>query len=224
MLSPRCFFTDEYVQFYDYFLTHPHSVKKYKKNDYLWPLGETITNVFYIKSGIAQTYIEHENGNKKIVSFHGKGTVFPGCQRQSFKIECSIVTKALTDMTVLKFSRQTFYSMVQENKALNAQIMECLAMYINLLLYETAHQEYNKSFVKLCNLLYMFSRYSPDGTDSIHLTQEDIANVLAINRVNVAKNLARLRKENIIITRRNWIEIKNHGALKTYCTDESIPS
>jgi CRP-like cAMP-binding protein len=223
MLIPRYFFTGEFTQFYNYFLTCPHVVEKYKKNDYLWPPGEKLTHVFYIHTGIAQTFIEHEEGYKKILSFHGKGTIFPmGSHRIDFKIENAHITKALMDMTVLKFTRQTFYSMAQENKALNAQVLDWLSMFINLLIYETAHQEYNKSFIKLCNLLYVFSKNSPFGESNIEFTQEDIANILALDRVNVANNLARLREENIIITHRNRIEITNPAALQSYCTGESV--
>lgn len=74
--------------------------------------------------------------------------------------------------------------------------LDWYASYINLLLYESAHQDYNSSFVKLCNLLYLFTQNSPDGrTDRIDLTQENIAEILTVTRVNAARSLGRLRDE-----------------------------
>lgn len=51
--------------------------------------GEFLTNIFYFCSGVAQAFVEHEDGHKKILSFHGTGTVFPGFQKTDFKIEKS---------------------------------------------------------------------------------------------------------------------------------------
>lgn len=223
MLVPRYYFADDYTQFYNYFLSQPHTEKIFHKDEFLWNTGEYIERVYYIISGIVQTNVEHEDGYQKIMHFHGKGTVFPGCQNSAFKIEKSITAKALSDVHVLEFTRKDFYHMFQENKELNAQVFETYAMYINLFLYETAHQEYNNSFIKLCNLLYLFSVNSPEKEkNQIKLTQENISEILTLNRVNTAKNLTRLREENIIISHRKWIEIIDTEALKKYCSYETL--
>ena len=221
MLIPRYYFADDYEQFYEYFLTQPHIKRTFQKNDYLWNSGENINCVYYIISGIVQTLVQHEDGYQKILHVHGKGTVFPGCQKSAFKIEKSIVTKALSEVSVLEFTREEFYRMFQENKELNAQVFETYAMYINLFIYETAHQEYNNSFIKLCNLLYLFSINSPQK-NKVELTQENISDILTLNRVNTAKNLARLRNEQIIISHRKWIEIIDIDALQSYCSYETV--
>lgn len=223
MLIPRYYFSDDYNQFHDYFLSCPHALRSFKKNDYLWTPGEPLTHVYYVEHGIAETLVEHEDDYRKILSFHGKGTVFPGCHQLVFKIENSIITKALSDMEVLSFSKDEFYQMFLDNKDLSAQVLDWYAMYINLLIYETAHQEYNNSFIKLCNLLYLFSLNSPGGK-RINLTQENIADILTINRVNAAKSLSRLRDEKIIVTHRRWIEIINQEALEAYCSKETLLS
>lgn len=222
MQIPRYYFADDYADLYDYFLSQPHKERSFRKDEYLWKPGECIERVYYIKSGISQTLVEHEEGYRKILFFHSKGTVFPGCQETQFKIERSIVTKALSDMETLEFSRKDFYRMFQENKQLNAIAFETYAMYINLLLYETAHQEYNHSFVKLCNLLYLFSQNSlGEKTIRVDLSQENIADILTINRVNAAKSLARLRDEGIIVSHRKWTEIIDLIALEAYCSMET---
>lgn len=223
MKIPRYYFAGEFADLYEYFLSQPHTVKTFHKNEYLWAPGEPLETVYYIKSGIAQTVVEHENGYQKILHFHSKGTVYPGCHETAFKIEKSIMTKALSDLETLAFSRKDFYRMFQENSRLNAICFEIYAAYINLLIYEAAHQEYNSSFIKLCNLLYLFSQNSSSGkADKIDLTQENIADILTINRVNAAKILSRLRDEGIIVSHRKWIEIINLPALKAYCSIETL--
>ena len=105
----------------------------------------------------------------------------------------------------------------------NARVLETYAMYINLFIYESAHQDYNSAFIKVCNLLYLFSLHSPaDTPERIDLTQQDIADILAISLVNVTNNLARLRKEKVIVSHRRWIEITDYPKLVSYCSIETI--
>lgn len=223
MLIPRYYFAGEYKGLYEYFLAQPHEEKSFGKNEYLWSPGEPLTHIHYIKSGIIQTSVEHENGFQKIVSFHSVGTVFPGCHRLDFKIEQSILSKTLSVTETLCFSREDFYDMLQSNRELNAAMIDWYAMYVNLLIYENAHQEYNNSFLKLCNLLYLFSQNAPFGDPNrIELTQENIADILTISRINAARNLSKLRDEQIIIPHRKWIEIINPQALASYCSQETI--
>lgn len=223
MNIPRYYFAGEFTDLYEYFLTQPHTVKTFHKHEYLWAPGEPLDKVYYLQSGIAQTIVEHENGSQKILHFHSTGTIYPGCHETAFKIEKSISTRALSDVDTLVFTRNEFYRMFQENSRLNAACFEIYAAYINLLIYETAHQEYNNSFLKLCNLLYLLSQNSPSGkTDQINLTQENIADILTINRVNAAKSLSRLREEHIIVSHRSRIEIVDPAALKDYCSSETI--
>lgn len=223
MLIPRYYFSHDFEDFQEYFFSKPHTCLTFQKGDFLWKSGEPLTNVYYIVSGIALTTLEHENGSRKISSLHSSGTVFPGCHRLSFKIEQSIVTTALSTLEVLCFTKETFLEMFCSNKELSLYVLDWYASYINLLLYESAHQEYNSSFIKLCNLLYLFSQNSPKGTENhIHLTQENIAEILTMTRVHVARNLSRLRDEHIIIPHRKWIELIDLPALESYCSRETL--
>ena len=56
---------------------------------------------------------------------------------------------------MLEFTRQQFSQMFEENAELSEQVVNWYSMYVNRLLFETVHQEYNSSFVKICNLLYL---------------------------------------------------------------------
>nr|WP_275891379.1 Crp/Fnr family transcriptional regulator [Ruminococcus sp. OA3] len=193
------------------------------RGEYLWEPGQPFQRIHYILSGIAQNCLEHENGHRKIISFHSIRTVFPGYHQQDFKIESALVTKAISDMQVLEFTKAEFRTMFESNPQLSAAVVEWYSTYVNLLLYEAAHQEYNHSFIKLCNLLYLFARNVSESTAYIiQLTQDEIADILAVNRVNLARHFARLRNEQIIATHRKWIEIIDLPALEKYCSEETL--
>lgn len=53
------------------------------------PDGQPYEKIHYIISGIEMHYSDHENGKRKIISFHGAGTVFPGYRQNDYKIELS---------------------------------------------------------------------------------------------------------------------------------------
>lgn len=219
MLLPRYYYSNDDPELYQYLLTQPHREKHFEPGDYLWKPGELINRVYYIKSGVAVVFVEHENGRKKILRFAGAGSIYPGCHNSQFKIEMSIMASAVSPMDTLEFQREDFYRMFQMNRHLNGFMFECYAMYINLLLYEAAHQEYNDSFVKLCNLLYLFARNRNQCT--VELTQENLADILAVNRVNVAKNLAVLREKGIIRSHRKSLEILDMHRLEKLCSVET---
>lgn len=223
MLIPKYLFTDDFSQFHDYLSSKNFLRKTIKAGELLCKFNDPIKTIYYIESGLAQTSVNHENGNQKILSYHCKGTIFPLPQKSSFKIEKSIITKAVSDMEVLCFDKDDFFLMYAENKDFNEQVLEWKSSYINLLIYDTAHQDYNNSFTKICNFLYLFSYHSISCcSDRITLTQDTIADILAINRVNVTNNLAKLRKEGIIKTHRNWIEIVDCPKLVSYCSMETL--
>ena len=222
MLLPRYFFTRDYVCMYPYFLTQPHTKKLIRKGDYLRPPHETIKNCFYIVSGVAIEYVEHEDGHRKILDFHGEGHVTPGCHESEFKIEKSICSIAVTDMETLCFRREDFYRMYQEDQTLRGIVLETYAKYINLLIYEVAHQKFNNLFLKVCNLLYLIAIGS-DEPNRIGLSQENLADILGTNRVNITKCITRLREERIIEPHRGWIELLDLQGLGEYCSEETQP-
>ncbi len=223
MLTPRYFFTNDFFKCYDYFLSQPHKKKTFHKGDYLWQPGEPFHSIHYIISGVAQNYIEHENGHRKIISFHGKGTVFPGYHQHDYKIEKSIITIAMTDMKVLEFTKEEFHSMFEDNSNVRTAVIDWFSTYTNLLLYDNAHQEYNCSFIKLCNLLYLLLVSKDIKSESfIGITQNDLADILGISRVNLTRGLSFLRNKNIIATRRKQIEVIDSSALAKYCSMETL--
>lgn len=224
MLTPRCFFSEDFRSFQDYFFSQPHRRRTFARGDYLWRPERPFESVHYILSGVSQNYVEHENGRRKIISFHGPGTLFPGYHRQDYKIERSLITRALSPMEVLEFSKEEFRLMFAHNGNLSAAVVEWYAMYVNLLLYDTAHQEYNSSFLKLCNLLYLLADSPVGGRQGVlNLTQDDLADLLGISRANLTRGLTQLRRQGILRTRRGQVELLNLPALAQCCSEETHP-
>ena len=223
MLMPRYFFADDFRQFYDYFLSQPHIKKTFCKGDYIWKPGQPYEKIHYIISGAEMHYADHENGRRKIISFHGTGKVSLGYRLYEFKIELSLITVALSDMEVLEFTVPQFQAMFEANTALSEQVVNSYSMYVNHFLFETIHQEYNPSLVKISNLLYLLTINQPaDSGPVIDMTQERLAEILGLSRIQVTRGLSKLRKSNIVSTSRGKVKVTDLPALAALCTSETL--
>lgn len=224
MLIPRYFFAGDFSPFYDYFLSCPHVRRSFPRGSMLWQTGEPHSAIHYIENGSALNFALHESGRRKLISFHGAGTVFPGYHRRDFKIERALATQALCDMQVLEFTREQFSRMFAQNTALAEAVVSWYAAYVNRLLFETVHQEYNSSLVQLCNLLYLLTiaREPACPCAEADMTQDELAELLGISRVQLTRALSVLRSRGIIATQRHRISITNQAALAALCSSEAL--
>lgn len=231
MLTPRYMYRDDFSPFLDELIELPHTERRFSRGEYLWRPGDLIERVHYILEGVARTSFINEDGRAKVLFYHGTGMVFPGCHESQFAIERSLVTEAMEPVRTLEFGRGDFLALAQRNPAIGSAMFENYARYINLLIFEAAHQERNESMVKLCNVLELLARdvsRGQKGADAsmrsgacrIDCSQEDLAEILVMNRVSVARLMSKLADAGVVATHRGWIEILDRSALLARCTGE----
>lgn len=78
---------------------------------------------------------------------------------------------------------------------------------------------------KLCNLLHLISRDAGAANAParrIELSQEELSELLAMNRVGVARLLARLRDEGVVTSHRGWLEVVDADGLLAHCSYEAV--
>lgn len=194
----------------------------FQKGEQIWHLGEYIERVYYFESGVAKTTVVHEDGHTKTLYFSGRGSVYPGCHKSQFNIEKSLVTTAITPVKAMSFKRADFLAFAHCTPDLMADLLELYATWINLHIYEAAHQEYNSAFRRLCNLVYLLCSSEDYSSARIDLTQQDLADILALERENVSRMLSRLRKEGVVETHRGWFSVTDIDKLLDYCSLETI--
>lgn len=160
---------------------------------------------------------------KRSISFHGPGTVFPSYRPNDFRVELSLVTAALSQMQVLEFTVPQFKAMFEENTELSEQVVNWYSMYINRFLFETVHQTYNSALTKLCNLLYLLTINQPANSGLvIDMTQDELAELLGMSRVQITRELSELRRRGIVETTRGKLLISDLPALASLCTQETV--
>ena len=223
MLVPRYYFADDFCAFYQYFLSQPHTERIFQKGDYLWKPGQPYDRIQYYVSGASVHFSDHESGHRKIISFHGPGTIFPGYHTTDFRIELSLSTTALSNIKVLEFTIPQFKAMFESNTSLAENVVNWYSKYVNRFLFETIHQEFNSSQVKLCNLLYLLTMNQPANSGlTIEMTQENIADLLGMSRVQITREVTDLRSKGILATARGRLTVTDIRALASLCTEETM--
>ena len=145
----------------------------FSKGEYLWKPGQPYDRIQYYVSGASMHFSDHESGYRKIISFHGPGTILPGYHTTDFHIELSLTTIAISDIKVIEFTIPQFKAMFDSNPELANSVVNWYSKYVNRFLFETIHQDFNSSQVKLCNLLYLLTMNQPANSGLvIEMTQE----------------------------------------------------
>lgn len=223
ILTPRYYFADDFRTFYAYFLSQPHTERTFRKGDYLWKPGQPYDRIQYYVTGASVHFSDHESGRRKIISFHGPGTILPGYHTTDFRIERSLTTVALSEVKVLEFTIPQFQAMFASNTELAESVVNWYSRYVNRFLFETIHQGFNSSQVKLCNLLYLLTMNQPSHSGLIiEMTQEDLADILGMSRVQITRELTTLRNKGILSTTRGRLAITDFPAWASLCTEEAL--
>lgn len=222
MLEPRYLFTGDFARWHDILAKEvPCEECRFEAGDQIWKLGDYIRSVYYIERGVVKTSVAHEDGHAKVLYFTGRDQVYPGCHESQFNIEKSMTTGAVTRVRALRFDRAAFRAFALRTPGFMADLLELYASWINLHIYESAHQEYNTAFERLCNLLLLLAE-DAGAQGRIDISQQDIAGILANERESVTRYLGRLRKEGIVETHRGWLQVRDFDGLLSYCSDETL--
>lgn len=225
MLTPRYFFHHDFTEFEQLFRERAGLKRTFSKGEILWFPGECIERVYYLESGLVKTVLVGEDGINKTIFFHGSGSVFPGCHEARFDIERSLVSTAMAPVTAYELPIHEAQALLRESVDLARAMLEAYAAYTNLLIYGSAQQGRSDGLSNLCDLLLLLAR-SMGGADRpsfrIDFTQEELAELLGMNRVSVARLIGTLRDEGVLATYRGGIEIRDLHRLAAHCSASAL--
>ncbi|SUP43879.1 Crp/Fnr family transcriptional regulator [Veillonella criceti] len=216
MIYPMYFFSEDFTAIEPLLETVPFRICHFKEGDYLWTPGDSIEELHYIKSGVVQLAMNHPSGRERIISFHGRSTLFPVFYEGPVQLEDSLEGHVLTETHTVAIKKDDFYRILHHHPSMSMAVISWYTKFVNLLLYETGHQGYNNGFNKLCNIIYLLICRDKSELD---ITQERLGQILGMSRVNINRYLRRLKEEGIIQTQRMRLEVLNKDRLKAYCSE-----
>lgn len=191
----------------------------------LKPFGEPVTQFYYLKRGLARASILHPEGYEKALYIPGPGCIVPQfCPTPLPMWEESLCVEAYTDIEAIAFFRSEFVELAKEQPPLMEQLLHTAVCLQYSLAADMLSQMYDDGFSRICKLLFFHVTNDrivhSHPKQHMHISQQDIALLTGLDRVNANKILQRLKMDGVIDVRRKHIKILDTEKLLTYCSPD----
>ncbi|GAB2046003.1 hypothetical protein AGATL06_25020 [Agathobaculum sp. TL06] len=221
MFTPKFLLSGDFLRFEPLLLERFHTHIRYAAKDLILDLfNDRSKYCYYILQGSAAYTLRHSNGDEKLSTFRGKGTIFPlYFSFESTNMDYFLEVTAVTDIELLQIPKVAFRALMEEYPAIPFAMIDAYARYTALLNYDIASQVFDSVKVKICSFLWTtaFSDQHSAGLP-ITLTHEEIGRAVGVTRANVSRILSELRSEKIISTTRHSIRILDKDRLFQSCS------
>lgn len=232
MVIPKYYYCADFLPYKDYLIEQCDCIKSFKRGEYLNGAGSNYNTIYYLISGIGYFYVLHESGKRSIISMHGSGDIYPLFRdledgSTPFQLERSIFFQAMSDVEVAVFSYKTMKALIDTREDFCHKWIRAYNNYINLLLYRITTSDNDTGATKVCNYLYSMYTYADKPikeNGALHLSQEEIAEMLGMTRIHLSRILNGLVSEKVVTLGRKLITISDFEALKRGCSKEIIPN
>ena len=216
MILPRYYFEGDFQPFEDWIENCKLERVKIKKGNVLKYLNQK--NSVYIKNGMVKLSICNEEGNESVVMFAGKGIIYPvTCLEEQFTIEQFMSLKTVLDTEIMVFPKEKILELIHINSDFAVAAINFNSKTINSLLTKNILGGYENSEQSVCSFLYSYIIYNPNHNNIVDFTQDEIASVAGISRMQVTRILGSLRAKGIVKTIRGKVIVLEIEMLKDNC-------
>ena len=201
-------------------LIQQYDVQKriFRKGEFLTRLGVINNTAYYIKSGIIQLSLGHDQGEKALNLF-GPGTVFPvGVEVHEFWIEYEMILQAFSDVEVYSMSYPTLKKIAVENGAFAGELLRENCDFIGYIFFDTINQTFEPCLARICDILYLYLTKVKPPEAIIPMSQAELAKIAGASQAQMERSIQILKKEEILSTSRKQIAIRDEKKLLAQCT------
>lgn len=190
--------------------------QNYKRRDYLYHVGNCITDLVVIKSGSAKTVLLSEDGSEQIVNFHFAGDLL-GLDSLADKHSLSAVV-FLEDSNICRIPYPAFNALSEQTPQLHAEIITRLSNQIasgHELMLSINHHSAEQRFVFF--LQDLASRQFNRGLYKDHLylsmSRDEIANYLGLAPATVSRIIGKLERDRMIQADNKHLQLLDYQRL-----------
>lgn len=190
--------------------------KTIKKGEVLFEEGEHINGVFCVKDGICKVSKMSENGRDQIIHLIKKGDLLG--ERSLINDEASnLKAVAVNDMEVCFIPKEEIVRDLQNNPNFTMDILKNMATSLkeaDNVIVDMAQKTVKQRLA--ATLLYLNDKFPKreNGAIDIHLTREDIANIIGTATESAIRLLAEFKKKELIKLQGKEIYVLNISDLK----------
>lgn len=148
-------------------------LRNFPKGHLLIGQGSTTTNVFFIRSGIVKCSYAEDNNKEYIFEFLGEGEVL-GEIEAICRTPAMSGVRAISDLSVFMLDKTSFLDLLGRHAALNAAILELMAVRLADTAVRSARQQLNPLKHNLARLLDALEK------EKLPCTKQELADYLGI--------------------------------------------
>lgn len=187
-----------------------------KKGEFLFEEGEHINGVFCIKDGVCKVSKMSENGKNQIVNLIKRGDLIG--ERSLISDEVSNLNAvALQDMEVCFIPKDEIITDLEKNPNFTMDVLKTMAISLknaDNLIVDMAQKSVKQRLAEtLLNLQDKFG-VTNENTIDIHLSREDISNIIGTATESAIRLLSDLKKRKIILFKGKEISILDKKELE----------
>ena len=190
----------------------PNHTSSYKEGEYIFRVGDTVSNVYVVLKGAVQ--LEHTDywGNFNIISVFTKGSMFG----ESFAFlegnrEVSLSVKTTEDTVIMALDSYKILTMCTNACLFHNKLIRNLVSIMsnkNTLLNKKMMYLSERSIKsKLLAYLSDCQRKEKSSKFSIKYNRQELADFLSVDRSAMSKELSKLKKEGILDYHKNHFEL-----------------
>lgn len=218
-MRPQYLVKPQDQNFTDFFSKHGRRMT-FKKGEIIIRSDNPPTGVYFIEDGYVRIYSITEDGESKLHIIYKPGEIFPLVWAVK-SVRKNVYYEAMGNTTLLKVSKTAFMDFTSSTKNNMSALSERMANVFNIHIDRIDNLEITKSYPRLISrLLSLAKRFGEEDKETntviikAPVTQNDIANSIAMTRETTSREISRLEKKSLISYKEHLIIINNLQKLK----------
>lgn len=194
--------------------------RTYRKNEFIIRSGQILEHLYYLRSGELKTLAVGSDGQQKTLWFLTAGSVFGETPLFNRK-PCAYLFQAVTDCEIYLFPRELLNELFTNRPNLAQSLITTLTRKVHILSCQIEDSLFCKPVIRVAKLIYLLYQTKQKAeSDSLPITQEDIAAVLGLHRVTVNQSVRAMKLDGILDIKNHHIVVKNVEKLQTLASGE----
>jgi CRP/FNR family transcriptional regulator len=178
--------------------------RTYKKGELILRADQEISNIFYIKTGIVRQYIISQFGQETSLATFSEGSYFPimiyiANSKNKYYFE------AVEDSTIFIAPAKDVLVFVKDNKDVMFDLTKRMALGLNGMLEKVESLLQTSSYERVIRFLtYAIKKFGKDAGEKyveVDFSHSDLASWIGLQRETVSRQIEKLEKKKIIISK-----------------------
>ncbi len=196
-------------------LSKDRPVSKYKKKEVIYHVGDAPHYVYFISKGSIKTYKTHDDGKEFITNVHKAGDFF-GHATLFENRNYSDSALVLEDSEIVKIPKDDFLNLINKNRDVAQKFIKLLSNQVEEQEKQLLRLAYDSVRKRTAEALLLLSKNAPlKGKNAVlHVTRDDLANMVGTATETVIRCLSELKEDEIIEVSGREIQILDKAGLE----------